>query len=433
LNHHVDTAPTPAEAGLRLRERVPAWLRPDPIHGLGLLLLVTSFLRGYRLRTPARPEIFDETFYVNAARIISGLHVPKGLPYFASPHGVDPNIEHPPLGKVLLVGSMHLFGDNGFGWRLPSLLAGTACIVLVYAIVCALSDDGWLAVLAATIFAFDTMVFVHSRVAMLDMPMLAFMLLAAWLWVRGRPAAAGAACGLALLVKLPAIYGVAALVLLALYSLVIRLIQERSFDRRVAGALAQLLVSAAVIFFFGLWLLDLAFTKYHTPWAHIHDMLAYGFSLGTQHGSASNVSDPWRWLINETRIPYVSIGEKYTVDGRQVGSSTHILFQGAMNPVVIGAAPLAVSYVAWRAWRMRDALSVFVLAWIAATYLPYYPLVVFWHRTTYIYYILPTLPALAIAIAQLLRQARLPGVVVWGYLAALLVGFGLYFPFRGLI
>jgi hypothetical protein len=114
-----------------------------------------------------------------------------------------------------------------------------------------------------------------------------------------------------------------------------------------------------------------------------------------------------------------------------VGGRTDINFLGVMNPFVAGAAPLAVSYAAWRAWRFREALSVFVLVWITTTYLTYYPLVMFEQRTTYFYYIVPTIAAYAIAIAQLLREPRLPKAVTWGYLAMFFVGFVLYYPFRG--
>jgi hypothetical protein len=121
-----------------------------------------------------------------------------------------------------------------------------------------------------------------------------------------------------------------------------------------------------------------------------------------------------------------------TVHGKVVKSVVTINFRGAMNPVMIGTAPLAVSYVAWRAWRFREILSVWVVAWIATTYLIYFPLVLLSNRITYFFYIFPTVPALAIAIAQLLRQARLPPPAVIGYLAALFAGFILYFPFRTL-
>jgi 4-amino-4-deoxy-L-arabinose transferase-like glycosyltransferase len=311
---------------------------------------------------------------------------------------------------------MRLFGDNGFGWRLPSLLAGIACIALVYAIVRALSEDGWLAVLAAGIFAFDNLVLVHSRIGTLDMPMLAFLLLGVWCWLRGWPLAAGAACGLAGLVKETAYLGFGALLLLGLGAVAIRAVRERVLDRRALRASVLLVLSAAVVWFGGLWLLDLAFTKYDTPWAHLRAMLNYGFEI--RGITVNNQSRPWRWLVNEVQMPYFDVVKNLTANGRNVGTRHLILFKGAMNPVLIGAAPLAISYVAWRAWRFRETLSIWVLVWVAMTYLVYYPLVLFADRTTYLFYILLTIPALAVATAQLLRQAALPRVVTWSSGAA---------------
>jgi dolichyl-phosphate-mannose-protein mannosyltransferase len=412
----------------RLEPLASRWRAPEPLHVLGFVLIAAALCRVYLLRTPNTPKIFDETYYVNAARIILGHHVAAGLPYSGQPPGLDPNHEHPPLGKLLIAGSIRLFGDNGFGWRLPSVLAGIACIALVYAIVRAVSDDGWLAVLAAAIFAFDNLVLVHSRIATLDAPMLAFLLLGAWCWLRGWPLAAGAACGLAALVKLPAFFGLIAVVLLGLGGLAARAVRRRGVDWRTARATMLFLLAFAVVWAGGLWLMDLAFTSFDTPWAHAHAMLNYGFSI--RGVAAGNESRPWSWLINEIRFPYFRLVENVTTHGRVVHTTELVNFEGAMNPVLIGAALLAVPYIAWRAWRYRDALSLWVVAWIAGTYLAYYPLILLSDRTTYLYYILPALPATAIAIAMLLREPRVPALVTWGYLAALLVGFAWYFPFH---
>ena len=60
----------------------------------------------------------------------------------------------------------------------------------------------------------------------------------------------------------------------------------------------------------------------------------------------------------------------------------------------------------------------------------FFPLVWLGHRTTYIFYFLAALPAVAVGIAQLLRQARLSAVVMWGYLVVAVIAFADYYPFR---
>jgi hypothetical protein len=48
----------------------------------------------------AHTLIFDEVYYVNAARVIAGIRPPAGEPYARAPLGDDPNSEHPQLASV---------------------------------------------------------------------------------------------------------------------------------------------------------------------------------------------------------------------------------------------------------------------------------------------------------------------------------------------
>ena len=304
--------------------------------------------------------------------------------------------------------------------------------MLVYAIVRAARGDDWLAVLAAGVFAFDNLVLVHSRIATLDMPFVAFLLAGVWCWFRGRYVLAGVACALAALIKLPAVFGLASLVLLVLGKLLAEGIRSRTWSRSALRNGALLLLGFAVVWVAGLWALDLAFTPYNTPWAHLRHMTDYGFSISSRGGPSNVESPPWEWLANRVQMPYFKVDQHILVNGHVTETRTITDFQGALNPVVIFAAVPAFSYVAWRAWRFRDALSLWALAWVVGTYLSYYPLVLFADRTTYIFYILPAVPAIAIAVAQALRQTGFPRVVVCGYFVGLAIAFVDYYPFRHL-
>jgi 4-amino-4-deoxy-L-arabinose transferase-like glycosyltransferase len=211
----LSTEPVQPQAG-KASGRRWAGLLPGPSAVLLLLLLACLLCRIVWLTKPDAALTFDEAYYVNAARVILGWPVAPGAPYADQPAGLDPNHEHPPLGKALIAGSMRLLGDDPLGWRLPSVVAGMASIALIYGIVRAAGGDAWLGVPAAGLFGLDNLAFVHGRIATLDMMLVAFLLLGVWCALRGWPLLAGVACALAALIKINGSYGLVALVLLEL-------------------------------------------------------------------------------------------------------------------------------------------------------------------------------------------------------------------------
>ena len=112
-------------------------------------------------KTPASHTlIFDETYYVNAARVIDHIRPAAGATYAGAPLGMDPNAEHPQLAKVIIAGGIKLFGDTPKGWRLPSVLFGLIALVALYTLVIGLGGSGWLAVGATSLMALDNLLIV---------------------------------------------------------------------------------------------------------------------------------------------------------------------------------------------------------------------------------------------------------------------------------
>jgi predicted membrane-bound dolichyl-phosphate-mannose-protein mannosyltransferase len=397
-----------------------------------LLLLASLWCRLVWLTTPDKASIFDEVYYVNATRIILGLHVAPGDHYAGSPIGLDPNEEHPPLGKAIMAVSMRTLGDSPYGWRIPSVIAGMLAILLLYSIVRAGGGDAWMGVLAATLFSFDNLVLIQSRAGMLDMMLVLFLLFGAWCYLQQWPVLAGAGFALAADVKISGLYGLLAILLFEAVRLGLRWWRSRQWNTAELTPAAFLAVSFLVVWIGMLWLLDLKMSAFHNPFDHLHHILQYGVNLTRQGGPANEESYPWQWLANDVQLNYFNTIVT-TTTGSDVLHRYTVNFRGAMNPVIIGSASFGFFYAVWRAWRLQDRLSLWVVTWVIGTYLPYYPLIIVQGRIGYLYYFLPTLPAIAVGLAQFLREVDLPRPVVWGYLALVLVGFIAYFPFRTII
>lgn len=406
----------------------------DPGQVLAIVLIGAFVARAAWLAVPGSGLIFDEAYYVNAARIILGLDVAPGAPYAGSPVGLDPNLEHPSLGKGLIALSMAIFGDNGLGWRMPSLIAGMVALIAIYLVVRASGESRWLGVLVVALLGFENLTLVHGRIGTLDMLVLAPILLGAWLALRGRWFAAGVLMAIGTLMKLTGVYGLAALLLWLAFELLGRWRRQRRLDLGGLRPIGLVLAGYVLVFFAGLSALDARFTNYSSPLDHIRHMVSYGTNLTKQGGVGGPCvgadSAPWQWLVNDCEIVYFRVDVTTKAGETVISSRPSIDFRGAMNPVLIGSLALALPATVWLAWRRRSRLARWSLVWAAANYLPYVALAVISSRITYLFYFLPVVPALAVGVALLLLRSGLPRAVLWGYAAAYAVAFAAYFPFR---
>ena len=107
---------------------------------------------------------FDEVHYVPAAKQL----LEKG------PYAPLLNPMHPPLAKEFMAVSIKVFGDNPLGWRYPSVLFGALAIAAIYLCALALFASQGAALAAAALTFLNQMVFVQSRIAMLDVYALTF-------------------------------------------------------------------------------------------------------------------------------------------------------------------------------------------------------------------------------------------------------------------
>ena len=185
--------------------------------------------------------IFDESYYVNAARVIDGIEPPAGAPYHGDPKGDDPNAEHPQLATLIIAGDIKLFGDNPFAWRIGSIVFAVIALLALYALVIGAGGSSWLAAGTVAVMCLDNLALVHGRIATLDIYAVAMMLLAGALYVRERPLLAGLALGIAACMKEVALFLLFVFILLE----ALRIARGWRARRHPAAAGAALPASAA--------------------------------------------------------------------------------------------------------------------------------------------------------------------------------------------
>ena len=201
-----------SQAGLRVRwakRHNPAWLRPlampkrtghgrrattrsdrhrrpagAPARSAGVGRRVDRVLRGAggagRLAIPSIP-FFDEVHYLPAARELLG--------FFETGQGAYLNREHPLLGKELIALGIGLFGDTPLGWRIMPLAFGTLALFASMRALWHASGDRFATLAFGVLLASGFHLFIQSRIAMLDVFMVAFLAVAAWQICRGLCAA----------------------------------------------------------------------------------------------------------------------------------------------------------------------------------------------------------------------------------------------------
>lgn len=143
-----------------IRLQRPAWGPRDWIIMLAIGIIAGA-VRLIRLGDPPR-RVFDEAFYAREGCLYAG------LPATACT-GREHLEVHPPLAKRLIGIGIDAFGYDGVGWRLASAVVGIVSILLIYVLARRLLRSTFAASLTAGLLAFDFLHFVHSRVAMLDM------------------------------------------------------------------------------------------------------------------------------------------------------------------------------------------------------------------------------------------------------------------------
>ncbi len=392
--------------------------------------------------------VFDEAHYVPAS--VSTLQ------------GIAANAEHPPLPKLIGALGIAIFGNNWFGWRFPQVIMQVLALYLFYLIAKRLLGDPW-AMGATMLLAFDTVFFIHGGTLLIDMPAFLFGFLAIELYFRKRYSWSAASMGLAFLAREMSMFMFGAL---AIYHIAVN---RRTLKPAFRTGLRYTLI-ALVVFGGLLWVYDIRYTP---PTAtSITNFVTRNVVIGpsgtaittivttSQSTGALNViwnpvqhvlfianyHGPHGLVINETYAPYqyawnwilpvdpFNSPTYYRTDVTVTanGKPTHytpIWYHAQANlalwygiwPAIVG---LALAFIRKKDWET----ALFIAGGIALNFTPWVVLSLAVRRIGFNYYMIYTLPFIALGLAFTWKLLpRKYGVKVLALNVLVALGFFLYF------
>ncbi|MGH2709751.1 MAG: dolichyl-phosphate-mannose--protein mannosyltransferase [Actinomycetota bacterium] len=383
---------------------------------IGAVTLLAGALRFHALARPPE-KVFDETYYASDGCLYAG------EPYRECDLEQDAERSwvHPPLGKQLIARGIDVFGNRPFGWRFSAAVAGTATVALV-GILAFLLFGSWVwAAVASVLAGTEHLLFVQSRIAMLDI-FLAFFVVLGFVFLvadkrradrqseeedgrnRRRPFRhlSGAAFGAALAVKWSGL-------LALLTAIVLAVMWERS-RRKEAGlthSLGRALKEQGVWIYVALILVPLA--VYVLPWftwladrsfdlaelvSHHGHMAEYHLGLDTIKPGGEPIhpymSSAWQWLILARPVAYHWQGDPSCCE-EILGMGSPALFWGALLVIPY----LALVWPGRKEWQPGA-----ILLPILFQLLPWFIIA----RPLFLFYMTPITPFLALGMVYPLRD-----------------------------
>lgn len=365
---------------------------------------------------------------------------------------------HPPLGKVLMMVGIQLFGMTPFGWRFMGALVGVLMVPLMYLLAKQLTKDMRLSFVAMCLMALDSMHFTQTRIATIDsyavfwiMLMYLFMFRYTQMSFNREPLGrtlvplglCGVTMGVAWATKWIGLYASAGLAILFFWTVFRRLREARELRNR-AQSYKSLAITLAfcVAFFIVIPVLIYYFSYYWFLRAEgvrtVGDMLSrrwvdrviglqkdiFGYHSGLG-GDTHYFRSPWyQWPIIWWPMWYYS-GTGYMPEG----TISSISCMG--NPAVWWFGLVALLFCVGRMCVKRRAhrTDLLVVIGFASQFLPW----VIVPRSTFIYHYFASVPFIILASALLLDAIRKRSETAFNVTAGALLGaalllFGAFYP-----
>ncbi len=406
----------PAPEGAAPIPAAPAWSRADWAWLVGIAIAFLA-LGLYRLGYPPE-QIFDEVYHARTAEeYLKGIN-----PY---------EWTHPPLAKLLAALGIAAFGMDAFGWRIVSLLAGTATLGVFYLFSRRVFGSTRIAAIATTLLALDGVFFVQSRVAMTNIYVVGFLVVAALgLWEFSRTTKerwlvlAGLGLGCALATRWTALYGWGLVGLLLLHHLFWHMWKPLSTPRMTPWQLAGFLGRCAV-YFVGIpaAIYLLSYIPYMLQGHGIGEVLTLQKAMWGYHANLNashNYSSPWyQWpfMYRPTWYFFQDVGGGKIAGILAIGNPA---IWWASIPALFGMLVLAGRRKLWAGLVLSTMGLGLYLLWAVQP-----------RSLVFMHYMFETIPFACIAIAYFvdrLWRHRDFQVLAFAYLAAAVGMFIFWYP-----
>lgn len=276
------------------------------------------------------------------------------------------NLEHPPLMKYIIMITL-LVSDNPIAWKIPGLIAGSLILFLAYLIARRVFNDV-AGLLAAVIVFVEPVTRAMSMVAMLDIYVALFSILALYFAVSSKYSFSGISVGLAGSVKMNGFYHVLSIMVSAWR------------NRRISNI--KLLIYAVIVPLTVYLVVNIPLIIYEGGIMKWIDLQLWALSWHTQSRPPGGppIANPWDWFLARNSFPL-----HYNPN----------LAANPSPPLMLLIIPLTIILIPL-AWKEKIKGAGSILAWFWIPVIMFTVLFLIGNRTQYSFYSAQITPIAAI-------------------------------------
>lgn len=377
--------------------------------GFGLICL-------FRIQSP-ESYVFDETHYIKAAKEFVAL-------------GKNTNWEHPTLGKILIALGMFFLGDNPLGWRIMSVIAGTFLMFFSMQTVYVITNKIKTAVFAGLLVAASGLVFVHARIALLEIFLWTFLMASIFFYVSNplgdlkKLCIVGALAGAATAVKWSGAYLVVVYICFESIKFLFYTPQKRSFLGLLKNTLT-LGLSSVFVYFVAQSFLMLLKADHYSFWDVFtwqKNMWLGQIDVGAKTHGYQSPWYTWPLMLRPIWYHYQSLADLNYEAVFPVG-----------NPLIFWTLPLAMFWSVYSLLRKTGATKINSTVQLNMLFLNFcfWGLYLIWaaapRSLTFFYYYGPSAIVGILILSYLLGEVK-KSKLAWAYVCGALLLFVYFYP-----